>query len=64
MSEKEYRDPRVFVCQGPPVCTLSVEEQVRAMQARGVGMGDGCQWCKVTTVHPDGRETVEEPGHA
>lgn len=64
MSENQYGDPRIFVCQGPPVCALQGEDAVRAQQARGAGLPEGCQWCKVVTVHPDGTETTEEPGRA
>lgn len=66
MSENHnhYPDPRVFVCQGSPVCALEGEEAMIAQQARAAGLPDGCRWCKVITVHPDGKETVEEPGRA
>ena len=48
---------QVFVCAGPPQCLLEDDEAVEAMKA-------GCPWCKVTTVHPDGAETVRQPGRA
>ena len=50
-------DPRVFVCQGPPVCDLQGDDAVRAQMA-------GCVWCRVITVRPDGTETVREPSRA
>jgi len=62
--EGQYADPRVFVCQGPPVCELQDEDAVRAQQMRAAGMKEGCPWCKVITVHPDGSETTEAPGRA
>jgi len=46
--------PRVFVCQGPPVCLLQDDDAVKAQIA-------GCPWCKVITLHADGSETVTEP---
>lgn len=48
-------DPRVVVCQGPPICPLEGDEAVRAA-------ADGCLWCKRITFHPDGSETIDEPG--
>lgn len=49
--------PRIIVCAGPPACLLEDDEAVAAQIA-------GCVWCKRITVHPDGRETEEGPGHA
>jgi hypothetical protein len=45
---------RVFVCQGPPRCMLEDDEAMDAQIA-------GCIWCRVTTIHDDGTETVTEP---
>ena len=50
-------DPRIMVCQGPPVCDLQGDVAVEAQQM-------GCVWCCVITVHPDGTETVREPSRA
>lgn len=50
-------DPMVIVCQGPPACMLEGAEAVAAAEA-------GCVWCARITVHPDGTETIVEPGHA
>jgi phage terminase large subunit-like protein len=36
---------RVVVCQGPPWCYGS----------------NGCAWCTVVTIHPDGRVVRAEP---
>lgn len=45
---------RVWVCQGPPVCDLEDGAAVAAQVA-------GCVWCRVTTFHADGTETVRDP---
>ena len=50
-------DPRVIVCQGPPICDLEDDEAVRAQQR-------GCLWCRIITMHQDGSETVTEPARA
>jgi hypothetical protein len=50
-------DPQVIVCQGPPICLLQGDEAVAAMKA-------GCPWCRRTTMHEDGSETVREPARA
>lgn len=47
-------DPRVIVCQGPPVCLLEGDEAVRAAE-------NGCSWCRRIILHDDMTETVYEP---
>jgi hypothetical protein len=47
-------DPKVIVCQGPPVCGLQGDEAEAAMRA-------GCVWCRRITIHADGTETMVEP---
>lgn len=49
-------DPQVIVCAGPPACLLQGDEAVAAAQA-------GCRWCRRITIHADGTETEEGPGH-
>ncbi len=50
-------EPRVIVCQGPPLCMLEDDEAQAAQEA-------GCVWCKYIWLHEDGSQTVREPGHA
>ena len=50
-------DPMITVCQGPPVCNLTGEHAIEAIEA-------GCPWCTRRIQHPDGTETVIGPAHA
>lgn len=47
-------EPRIIVCQGPPVCDLKGDAAVKAAE-------NGCPWCKRITLHDDMTETVIEP---
>ncbi len=49
-------DPMVVCCQGPPRCMLQGDEAEKAIKA-------GCVWCRRIIVHPDGTETMIEPGN-
>lgn len=55
MSEKEYVS--IWVCQGPPRCSLDDAEAVAAQQA-------GCKFCKEIRIDDNGSETTIEPGNA
>jgi len=44
----------IWVCQGPPRCTLEGDAAVAAQEA-------GCVWCKRIVCHEDGTETAEGP---
>lgn len=47
----------VWVCQGPPRCSLDGDAAVAAQQ-------QGCPWCRVIFVYADGSESVREPSVA
>lgn len=47
----------IWVCQGPPNCTLQGDDAVTAQKA-------GCVWCRYIRVDEDGNEFEGGPGHA
>lgn len=47
----------IFVCAGPPACTLEGDDAVRAAET-------GCVWCRVITIQSDGTEIERGPSHA
>lgn len=54
---RDADDPQVIVCAGPPACLLQGDAAIAAANM-------GCIWCERITVHADGTETTEGPGHA
>lgn len=57
MIDEDDEPQMVIVCAGPPRCQLNGDEAYEAQRA-------GCVWCRRIAYHPDGRETVTEPGNA
>ena len=48
---------RIWVCQGPPRCSLTGASAVAAQKA-------GCSFCRVILVDEYGNEAIKEPGNA
>lgn len=53
----EEDDAVIWVCQGPPFCSLEGDEAVARQQS-------GCPVCKKIIMHADGSETEHNGGTA
>lgn len=55
--DEEQEASLQIVCAGPPYCSLTGDDAVKAQEA-------GCPWCSYVHIEEDGREFIDQPGEA